>query len=83
MREQARFYHLPIGNIPDDVMLYGADIFYARSLQKSGQLLWCSKSARPDLGGREKDLARLEADNEELTPGRVTSSISNRDNLET
>ena len=68
MREQARFYHLPIGNIPDDVMLYGADIFYARSLQRAGQLLWCSKSARPDLGGREKDLARLEADNEELTP---------------
>lgn len=68
MREQARYYHIPIGNIPDDVTLFGADIFYGRSLQRAGQLLWCSKSSRPDLGGREKDLARLEADNDDLTP---------------
>ena len=68
MLEQARYYHIPIGNIPEDVVLFGADIFYARSLQRAGQLLWCSKSSRPDLGGREKDLARLEADSEDLTP---------------
>lgn len=68
LKEQARFYHIPIGNIPNDCLLYGADLFYARALQRSNQLLWCSKSARPDLGGRERDLARLEAEPSELVP---------------
>lgn len=68
LREEARYYHLPIGNIPHDALLFGADVFYARSLQRASQLLWCSESSRPDLGGREKDLARLEGDNDELTP---------------
>ena len=48
--------------------MYGGDVFFARHLTNSGYLLWCSKSPRPDLGGREKDLARLEADHEELAP---------------
>ena len=68
LREEARYYHIPIGNIPDDIVLFGADIFFARSLQRAGQLLWCSKSSRPDLGGREKDLARLEAEEDNLNP---------------
>ena len=67
--EKARFYHLPIGNIPTcDAILYGGDVFFARHLTQSGHLLWCSPSPRPDLGGREKDLARLESDADELTP---------------
>ena len=48
--------------------MYGGDVFFARHLTNSGYLLWCSKSPRPDLGGREKDLARLEADHEDLAP---------------
>ena len=56
------------GNIPSDYIMYGGDVFFARHLTNSGYLLWCSKSPRPDLGGREKDLARLEADHEELAP---------------
>jgi len=68
LKEQARFYHIPSGNMPSDCLLYGAVLFYARALQRSNQLLWCSISARPDLGGRERDLARLEAEPSELAP---------------
>ena len=37
-------------------------------MSQSGHILWCSPSPRPDLGGREKDLARLESDVDDLNP---------------
>lgn len=55
MLEQCRYFHLPIGNLPADTVLFGADLFYARHLQKHNFVLWCSPSSRPDLGGREAD----------------------------
>ncbi|XP_059611898.1 DNA polymerase epsilon catalytic subunit 1 [Phlebotomus argentipes] len=59
MLRQCRYYHIPIGNMPTDPILFGADLFFARYLQKNKFLLWCSKTNRPDLGGRETDDSRL------------------------
>ncbi|XP_065643489.1 DNA polymerase epsilon catalytic subunit A isoform X2 [Hydra vulgaris] len=56
----ARYFHIPIGNIPSgDAALYAADIFYARHLQKHNHLLWMSSTDRPDLGGKEEDDNRI------------------------
>ncbi|KAG7199297.1 hypothetical protein KM043_018152 [Ampulex compressa] len=65
MAEQCRFFHAPIGNIPADPTLFGADLFYARHLQKSNFVLWCSSTEKPDLGGSENDDNRLLTDFEE------------------
>lgn len=65
MMEQCRYYQLPIGNMPADPILYGADIFYARLLQKHNFALWASPTSRPDLGGREVDDNRLLSEFEE------------------
>lgn len=65
MLEQSRYFHVPVGNMPTDTVLFGADIFYARLLQKSNFVLWCSSSNRPDLGGKEADDSRLLAEFEE------------------
>ncbi|XP_015586460.1 DNA polymerase epsilon catalytic subunit A [Cephus cinctus] len=62
MAEQSRFFHAPIGNIPADQTLFGADLFYARHLQKHNFILWCSATERPDLGGSENDDNRLLTD---------------------
>ncbi|GLG99117.1 DNA polymerase epsilon catalytic subunit [Gryllus bimaculatus] len=63
--EQARYFHVPIGNIPADPTLFAADLFYARHLVKNNFVLWCSPTERPDLGGREADDNRLLAEFEE------------------
>lgn len=55
MLEQCRYFHLPIGNMPADTVLFGADLFYARNLQKHNFVLWWSANHRPDLGGSETD----------------------------
>lgn len=65
MLEQCRYYHLPIGNMPADPILFGADVFYARLLQKHNFVLWASPTSRPDLGGREVDDNRLLSEFEE------------------
>ncbi|XP_031567678.1 DNA polymerase epsilon catalytic subunit A-like [Actinia tenebrosa] len=57
--ENARYFHVPVGNIPMDATLFAADLFYARHLQKHGHLLWMSPTDRPDLGGKEEDDNRL------------------------
>ncbi|MEE6511690.1 hypothetical protein FKM82_018375 [Ascaphus truei] len=57
--EMARYYHLPIGNLPDDVSTFGSDLFFSRHLRKHNHLLWLSPSTRPDLGGKEADDNRL------------------------
>ncbi|XP_058812219.1 DNA polymerase epsilon catalytic subunit 1 [Topomyia yanbarensis] len=65
MLDQCRYFHLPIGNMPSDTVLFGADLFYARHLQKHNFILWWSPSSRPDLGGREADDSRLLAEFED------------------
>ncbi|XP_073410903.1 DNA polymerase epsilon catalytic subunit A [Dendrobates tinctorius] len=57
--EMARYYHLPIGNLPDDVSTFGSDLFFSRHLRRHNHLLWLSPSSRPDLGGKEADDNRL------------------------
>lgn len=65
--EQCRYFHVPIGNMPSDPTLFGADLFYARHLVKHNFVLWCSNTDRPDLGGRENDDNRLMSEVEELS----------------
>ncbi len=59
MIEQARYFQIPIGNLPTDAPLYACDIFYARHLIKNNYVLWCSPTSYPDLGGKEYDDYRL------------------------
>ncbi|XP_030369181.1 DNA polymerase epsilon catalytic subunit A [Scaptodrosophila lebanonensis] len=65
MLDQCRYFHVPIGNMPPDTVLFGADLFFARLLQKHNFVLWWSETTRPDLGGREADDSRLLAEFEE------------------
>ncbi|XP_046479124.1 DNA polymerase epsilon catalytic subunit 1 isoform X1 [Neodiprion pinetum] len=65
MIQQCRYFHAPIGNLPADPTIFGADLFYARHLQKHNFVLWCSPTERPDLGGSENDDNRLLTDFEE------------------
>lgn len=62
MIEQCRYYHIPLGNLPPDPTSFGADLFYARHLQKHNFVLWYSNTDKPDLGGNEKNDARLLAE---------------------
>lgn len=72
--EQSRYFHLPIGNLPADTTSFGADLFYARHLQKNNCVLWCSPTQRPDLGGHEFDDNRLVA---ELDESSLVTEINN------
>ncbi|XP_075982570.1 DNA polymerase epsilon catalytic subunit 1 [Anticarsia gemmatalis] len=65
--EQCRYFHVPLGNMPADPTLFGADLFYARHLVKHNFVLWCSNTDRPDLGGRENDDNRLMSEVEDLS----------------
>ncbi|XP_076350234.1 DNA polymerase epsilon catalytic subunit 1 isoform X2 [Tachypleus tridentatus] len=67
MLEQCRYFHLPLGNMPQDSTSFAADLFFARNLQKQNFLLWCSPTERPDLGGKEADDNRLLAETESKT----------------
>uniref|UniRef100_A0A8C4Y6G4 DNA polymerase epsilon catalytic subunit n=1 Tax=Gopherus evgoodei TaxID=1825980 RepID=A0A8C4Y6G4_9SAUR len=57
--EMSRYYHIPIGNLPDDISTFGSDLFFSRHLRRHNHLLWLSPTARPDLGGKEADDNRL------------------------
>eukprot|EP00794_Sanderia_malayensis_P002850 gene2850-3296_t len=64
--ENARYFHIPIGNIPaSDPTLFAGDIFFARNLKKHGHLLSMSPTERPDLGGKEEDDNRLVTESDE------------------
>ncbi|XP_049530617.1 DNA polymerase epsilon catalytic subunit 1 [Anopheles darlingi] len=76
MLEQCRYFQLPLGNMPSDTVLFGADLFYARLLLRNNFVLWCSSGGRPDLGGREADDGRLLAEFEDST-----SIVQNRAGL--
>lgn len=60
-----RYYHLPVGNLPQDVSIFGSDLFLARHLRKHNHLLWLSPTSRPDLGGKEADDSRLVMDGDD------------------
>ena len=53
--EQSRYFHVPVGNLPEDSGIFGADLFFARHLQKHSHVMWTSPTERPDLGGKEAD----------------------------
>ncbi|XP_017476166.1 PREDICTED: DNA polymerase epsilon catalytic subunit A isoform X2 [Rhagoletis zephyria] len=65
MLDQCRYFQVPIGNMPPDTVLFGADLFFARILQRNNFVLWWSTTTRPDLGGREADDSRLLAEFED------------------
>jgi DNA polymerase epsilon subunit 1 len=44
---------VPVGNIPKDTTLFGADLFFARHLRKQNFVLWYSPTEKPDLGGKD------------------------------
>lgn len=62
MTEQSRYFHLPLGNMQQDSAIFGADLFYARHLNKHNHLLWCSKYDYPDLGRTNVSNSRLLTD---------------------
>lgn len=72
--EQCRYFHIPIGNLPQDASLFGSDVLFARHLQKQNFILWCSSTERPDLGGKEADDNRLLAESE-----NVLAEVNNSD----
>ena len=49
--EQARYAHVPFGNIPSDPALFVSDVFYSRHLLRHNHVLWASPTDKPDLGG--------------------------------
>jgi len=51
----ARYSHIPVGNMPDDVWAYTSDVFFSRLLADHKHLWWISRGCRPDLGGLEED----------------------------
>uniref|UniRef100_A0A6I8NLR9 DNA polymerase epsilon catalytic subunit n=1 Tax=Ornithorhynchus anatinus TaxID=9258 RepID=A0A6I8NLR9_ORNAN len=57
--EMSRYFHIPIGNLPDDISTFGSDLFFSRHLRRHNHLLWFSPTSRPDLGGKEADDNRL------------------------
>ncbi|MEJ1281892.1 polymerase (DNA directed) epsilon [Cricetulus griseus] len=57
--EMSRYFHIPVGNLPEDISTFGSDLFFARHLQRHNHLLWLSPTSRPDLGGKEADDNRL------------------------
>ncbi|XP_077998858.1 DNA polymerase epsilon catalytic subunit A-like [Glandiceps talaboti] len=65
--EQCRYFHVPLGNLAADPGVFGLDLFFARHLQKHGNLLWSSPTERPDLGGKEADDNRLVTEFEETS----------------
>jgi DNA polymerase epsilon subunit 1 len=67
MLEQSRYFHLPIGNMAHDNVLFGSDMFYARLLQRHNFILWWSPNHRPDLGGSETDDNTLLSELEDST----------------
>ncbi|MEQ2187283.1 hypothetical protein GOODEAATRI_003087 [Goodea atripinnis] len=67
------YYHLPVGNLPQDVSIFGSDLFLARHLRKHNHLLWLSPTSRPDLGGKEADDSRLVMENDERGSVEINS----------
>ncbi|KAK3581719.1 hypothetical protein CHS0354_015350 [Potamilus streckersoni] len=73
MIEQSRYLHIPVGNLPQDITLFGCDLFLARHLHKHNHIMWCSPTERPDLGGKEADDNRLCMELEESSSVEVNN----------
>ena len=71
-----RYFHIPIGNLPEDISTFGSDLFFARHLQRHNHLLWLSPTCRPDLGGKEADDNRLIMEFEDQATMEINSSGS-------
>lgn len=69
-----RYFHIPVGNLPEDISTFGSDLFFARHLQRHNHLLWLSSTSRPDLGGKEADDNRLVVEFDDRAPVEVNSS---------
>ena len=72
--EQCRYFHIPLGNLPPDATLFGADLFFARHLIRNNCVLWCSLTDRPDLGGKEADDNRLVTEIEDATTTLIVNN---------
>ncbi|XP_075389510.1 DNA polymerase epsilon catalytic subunit A isoform X1 [Tenrec ecaudatus] len=72
--EMSRYFHIPVGNLPEDISTFGSDLFFARHLQRHSHLLWLSPTSRPDLGGREADDSRLVMELDDRTMVEINSS---------
>ena len=72
--EQCRYFHIPLGNLPLDANLFGADLFFARHLIRNNCVLWCSPTDRPDLGGKEADDNRLVTEIEDSTTTLIVNN---------
>lgn len=59
MTDQSRYFHVPIGNMPDDSAIFGSDLFYARHLTRHNHVLWCSVYDYPDLGKNNDDVTNV------------------------
>ncbi|KAL1117393.1 hypothetical protein AAG570_004719, partial [Ranatra chinensis] len=70
-KQQCRYFHVPLGNVPRDPAVFGTDLCYSRHLLNNNFVLWCSETDRPDLGGREAD------DNMLLTEFEESSTVVN------
>ncbi|XP_066545416.1 DNA polymerase epsilon catalytic subunit A [Amia ocellicauda] len=71
--DMARYFNLPVGNLPEDVSIFGSDLFLARHLRRHNHLLWLSPTARPDLGGKEADDSRLVMESEERSSVEINA----------
>lgn len=49
----ARYSGIPLGNLPEDSIIFVSDILLARSLKHSHCLIWWSEEGTPDIGGDE------------------------------
>ncbi|OWK14641.1 POLE [Cervus elaphus hippelaphus] len=72
--EMSRYFHVPVGNLPEDISTFGSDLFFARHLQRHNHLLWLSPTSRPDLGGKEADDNRLVMEFDDQAPVEINSS---------
>ncbi|XP_059750084.1 DNA polymerase epsilon catalytic subunit A isoform X1 [Balaenoptera ricei] len=72
--EMSRYFHVPVGNLPEDISTFGSDLFFARRLQRHNHLLWLSSTSRPDLGGKEADDNRLVMEFDDQAPVEINSS---------
>ena len=55
--EQARYAHVPLGNLPSDPALFVSDVFFSRHLLRHNHVLWASPTDKPDLGGMYSHLS--------------------------
>uniref|UniRef100_H2YP33 DNA polymerase epsilon catalytic subunit n=1 Tax=Ciona savignyi TaxID=51511 RepID=H2YP33_CIOSA len=55
----SKYFHIPVGNLPNQPATFVTDLLCARHLRKHNHLLWCSPSDQPDLGGVEVGDKRL------------------------